>query len=60
MDFIQSDYCCECDGKGYVMLVLKSLSSVIREQCEECERLHAIEARADRLHGEMKGDSYEW
>ena len=45
-DFIESDYCTECDGSG----------EVDGEQCMECERLHAIEIRADRLEDEWKGD----
>lgn len=40
-DFIKSDYCQECDGDG--------MSPDDNEQCMECERLHKLEVRADRL-----------
>lgn len=40
-DFIKSDYCQECDGDG--------MSPEDNEQCQECERLHRLELRADRL-----------
>lgn len=40
-DFIKSDYCEECDGDG--------VSIDDGEQCFECERLHQLELRADRI-----------
>ena len=48
--FIKSDYCQECDGSGSV-----TFDSEV-EQCEECERLHKLELRADRMHDMAKGN----
>lgn len=63
-DFIKSDYCQECDGTGsnvvafrmgFNPITLKVSDIEKREQCEECERLHGEEIRADILHDQMKG-----
>lgn len=45
-DFIKSDYCRECGGEGFIRTTQHVDEG---EQCEECERLHALELRADRL-----------
>lgn len=52
-DWIKSDYCQECGGEGFVVVNHKENEI---DQCEECERLHALELRADRLQDEMKGN----
>lgn len=49
--FLQSDYCTECGGLGFITLAINT-----HEQCEECERLHNLELRADRLCDELKGN----
>lgn len=54
-DFIKSDFCTECDGEGFIWLHDPYTASK-KEQCFECERLHRLEVRADRLHDEMKGN----
>lgn len=49
LQFIKSDFCHECDGCcGYI-----SDHDGIR-QCEECERLHKEEVRADMMHDLLK------
>lgn len=48
-DFLKSDYCQECSGEGYVEYNDEP------EQCEECERLHRLELRADKMQDIMKG-----
>lgn len=53
-DFIKSDYCTECDGEGFVWLRHEQGDND-KDQCFECERLHTLEVRADRLHDEAKG-----
>lgn len=44
-DFIKSDYCQECGGSGVVFHLWEGCSS--EYQCEECERLHGLEIKAD-------------
>lgn len=47
-DYVKSDYCTECDGDG--------VSHDDGRQCLSCETLSRVEARADRLLDEMKGN----
>jgi RecJ-like exonuclease len=57
-DWIKSDHCQECDGEGHYThwtQVFDDYESD-KEQCPECERLHALELRADRMMDEAKGD----
>lgn len=56
-DFIKSDFCNECGGDGYYWRHHENpLADSEKEQCEECERLHQLEIRADRLQDEAKGN----
>ena len=56
-DWIKSDYCHECGGEGFIWLHHENpLADNDKEQCEECERLHQLELRADRLEDEAKGN----
>ena len=46
--FIKSDYCTECDGDGYTWSHHENpAADSEKKQCEECERLHALEVKAD-------------
>lgn len=46
--YIMSDFCHECDGDG--------IDKFDGEQCQECERLHKEEVRADMMHDLLKGN----
>jgi hypothetical protein len=58
-DFITSDYCTECEGRGWHEIEAEEtriLTTFKKEQCFSCEELHAQELRADRLMDEAKGN----
>lgn len=59
-DFIKSDHCTECEGKGFETVRGYASNKIdyidYNEQCEECERLHKLELRADRMIDEAKGN----
>ena len=49
-DFISSDHCLDCGGIGYrsfKTLDTGEYHEIETEQCEECERLHGLEIKAD-------------
>lgn len=52
-DWTKSDHCTECGGNGY--LYLNGYSEELG-QCEECERLHELEVRADIAQDVAKGN----
>ena len=55
-DFIKSDYCTACDGRGFrIEKTSHGLPNEL-EQCESCEELHQQEIKADRLEDEIKGN----
>lgn len=58
-NFIKSDYCNECGGEGYYQVKTHETEEYVeyeKEQCPECEHLHEMEVRADRMHDEAKGN----
>lgn len=60
-EFIKSERCTECDGSGQVFDSWERGHDFVTPkekwvQCEECERLAKIEAYADIMLNEAKGN----
>ena len=60
MDFLKSDLCNRCEGKGFYLershpeLLVKDYNEF--EQCPECQELHQQELMADIMQDMMKGN----
>jgi hypothetical protein len=53
-NWLRSDYCTDCGGKGYIEENHEAPYGWQEYQCEQCEELHEKELQADILQDEIK------